>query len=129
METKKKLRDTLALVESERETIRTEKETTSATLKTERTERQADLDLIIDALGIRDAYPDVETSRTFTDYRYASSRGYSGYYNSSYEPYERTETLTDYGRHRFLADVKESRKAKKGAEALARLTAALKAAK
>ena len=93
------------------------------------------LDLIVDGLGIRDAYPDVTTHETVTDFRpvyrpYA--RGYDGYRYGGYsetETYSYESSTTDYGRDRFLADVKAATQSKAGSDAAARLAAALKAAK
>ena len=66
----------------------------------------AQIDNIIDALGMRDAYPNTITG--------ADSYG---------------NTITAYGRNKFLADVQPAADAARGNEAAARLAAALKPTK
>jgi len=69
------------------------------------------IDELIDVLGLRDEYPDVTTQAV---------RPWIGI---GYEPYY--ETITAFGRHKFLADIHAAHEASTGAEALARIKSAL----
>ena len=84
-----------------------------------RAESDAHIDNIIDALGMREAYPDIPHKGYFTG---GSITGISNYGLTVSPP---VPSIT-YGRDKFLADVKLAADAAKGKEAADRLAAALK---
>ena len=80
----------------------------------------ADIDAVIDGLGIREAYPN-ET---------IESKEPSYYGGSPFGQYHmQTVTRTHFGRTKFLADVRLAADAARGSEAAARIAAALKSKK
>ena len=85
------------------------------------------LESAIYALGIRDAYPDVTTTKTEYRMTYGYGNNSYGHQTAWQEKYEYEHT--DFGRDRFKADVLEAASAKKASKAVKRLAAAIKAAK
>lgn len=131
MNTAKKLRGDLDRAELDREAARIEANNAKKDLANKVKDHEKTIDAIIDALGIRDAYPDVKVERQVWDVRpVPGGVDYSGYrFGPRYEQYQRTVTDTEFGRVKFLSDVAAAKESKKVSDAAARLAAALKSAK
>ncbi|UAJ79990.1 hypothetical protein IT072_02615 [Leifsonia sp. ZF2019] len=85
------------------------------------------LNKVIDALGLREAYPDETTEREELVPNYALPHGFSQSFAGGVWP-TRFVRETTYGVGRFKADVLKAADAARGEDALARLRAAVKGA-
>jgi hypothetical protein len=100
--------------EGEHRNVQMKLKQTQDELRSVDTEHAQVIDNVIDAFGIRDAYPDVikeNIDRVHTSY---------GYMVADY-PY----SYTEYGRTKFVADITAAAAATKGSDALERIRAAL----